>query len=203
VSIPLVTILLAASALADKPAIAPAYVAPAAAAAAPVAAVDSYGAPSQDTYGAPVAPAAAPSQDSYGSPKEQPISAPQGGDSYGSPQAPVVSQPATAPVGNQGYYYYYYPVRQNAAPHHHVEESNDGLLGGLGGLFGAILGKKILLIALGITGFLVLTALGINFSAGRSFVNDVTSRAMPYMTDDNMAIIADFLQSSIEAYQNL
>ena len=195
------TLLLATAVLADKPAVAPAYVAPAAAAAA-----DSYGspqaAPSQDSYGSPQA---APQTDTYGSPAAPPVAQ----DEYGSPAAPVVSAgaaspaAAAAPVGNQGYYYYYYPVKQHASVQ--ANQADDGgLFGDLGGLIGALLGKKILLLALGITGFLVLTALGINFSLGlgRS-LEDVTARAMPYLTPDNLSILADFVDTAITTYENL
>merc|ERR1712227_649845 len=65
-------VLLCGAALADKPAAAPAYAAPAA--------------PAPDNYGAPAAPVAAPANDDYGAPAA-PVQS--GGDSYGSPAAPV------------------------------------------------------------------------------------------------------------------
>jgi len=197
---------------ADQPAVAPAYEAPAPEYGAPVAQetysapVPQYSAPVPDTYGAPAAPAAAAPEsygspaappvaggDAYGSPAAPPVT---GGDSYGSPAAPVQS---TAPVGNQGYYYYYYPVRQNApAP---VESEDDN---GILSIITALLTKKIIIVAVGIVAFLVITALGINVAVGRSFSSS-TARAFelaePYITEDNLIALADFVNKSLGKFQ--
>lgn len=198
---------------ADKPAVAPAYEAPA---------PDTYGAPVPDTYGAPAqpapvvaketygAPAAPPKQpDTYGSPAAPPVSggdtygspaAPpvSGGDSYGSPAAPV--QNSAAPVGNQGYYYYYYPVRQNAPAPAHSDDDN-----GVLGILTALLTKKIVVIAIGIVAFLVITALGINIAVGGRSFSSSTARAFemvqPYITEDNLITLADYVNKSLGKYE--
>lgn len=199
--------------LGDKPAVAPAYydepaVAPA------------YEAPAQETYGAPVAQPARQQQDVYGSPSAPPVqvaeadsygspqAAPIATDSYGSPAAPPKTQyqaqaqpqqTAAAP-GNQGYYYYYYPVRQSA-PAPAEAEDDDSIIG----LVTALLTKKIVLIALGLGAFLVVTALGINISFGRrSFARSMESgweMVSPYMTEGNLITLADFVNNSIRKFQ--
>merc|ERR1712179_380700 len=198
------TMLLSTLCLADQPAVAPQYEAPAATS-------DQYGAPSApisaaapagDTYGAP---AAAPVKDEYGSPQAPPVKQ----DSYGAPQAPVVAQDSygspqapvetAAPVGNQGYYYY--PVRQNAPAA--AEESDDGLLGGR--LLSALLGKKLLLVVLGVGAFLVITAFGLSFTiGGRRSLEEASSRALheisPYMNEQNLVVLADYVRNAIQKY---
>ena len=172
---------LLASCMADKPAVAPTYEGSAAQAAPP--------AEAPDEYGAPAAPAQA---EAYGAP-----AAPVQTDSYGSPAAPVQQN---APVGNQGYYYYYYPVRQNAAAE---AESDDGLLGGLlgGGLLSALLGKKVILLVLGITAVLVVTAFGLNIAAGRrSFTARALEAATPYMTEENLIVLADYVRRAVTKF---
>lgn len=190
----LLPLLLLASCRADKPAVAPAYQAPAPA-------EDTYGAPSQpaavaaaapDSYGSPVA---APSQDTYGSPVAAPVAQP---DSYGSPAAPVqdsYGSPAAAPAspGNQGYYYYYYPVKQN---YQEAEEEDEGLLGGLlGGGLSGLLTTKALLLVLGIAGAVLIATLSI--SNRRSF----SSRALPHMTTGNLIAILESVNSALVKYQ--
>ena len=208
-------LLLASYASADKPAVPPAYQAPAAASPASSYAAPAAAAPATDSYGSPVAPAASSAADSYGSP-----AAPPQTDTYGSPAAPVVDEygspaatptnnyaapaaPESTPVGgNQGYYYYYYPVKQNAAAQ---EEDDGGLLGGLGSMIGALLGKKVLVIALIITGLLVLTALGINVGVGRAFsargfsdmAEEMRYMAEPYMTPENLSLLANYVERAI------
>jgi len=186
----------------DKPAVAPAYEAPA---------PETYGAPvapvakQQDSYGSPSAPVkTVVEQDSYGSPQAAPIQQ----DSYGSPAAPPKTQyqaqappqhQAAAPVGNQGYYYYYYPVRQSA-PVAAESEDDDSIIG----LVTALLTKKIVLIALGLGAFLLATAVGININFGRSFarsLEDGWQFVGPYMTEDNLITLADFVNKSIGKFQ--
>jgi hypothetical protein len=219
------SLLLLPMALADKPAVAPAYVAPAPSGdsyGAPNG--DQYGAPSGDTYGAPAgdsygapsnpvqvkvpdaygSPAGPPIQDTYGSPSSPPVSQP---DSYGSPQAPVedsYGSPQAAPVqaaapGNQGYYYYYYPVRQNV-PEAVVED--EGLFGGLlgGGGLAGLLSTKVLLLVLGVAGFVLITSLGINLGK-RSFTSRALDMAEPYMTTGNLIALLDSVNSAIAKYQ--
>lgn len=192
----LLPLLLLASCRADKPAVAPAYQAPA-----PV--EDTYGAPSKpvavaaaapDSYGSPVAP---PAQDTYGSPVAAPVAQP---DSYGSPAAPVqdtYGSPAAAPAspGNQGYYYYYYPVKQN---YQEAEKEEDGgLLGGLlGGGLAGLLTTKALLLILGIAGAVLITSLALK--KRRSFA----SRALqPYMTTGNLIALLESVNSALAKYQ--
>jgi len=194
---------LSVTCLADKPS--PQYVAPKAA----EARQDTYGspeappeaapqvAPTPDTYGAPKAPVV----DSYGSPQAPVVKE----DAYGAPSAPVISQPAeAAPVGNQGYYYYYYPVKQGGQSYEAEEQEGDGgLLGGLlsDGLLGTLVTKKILLVVLGIGAFLLVTALGIQVNFGRSFSSTAWDYASPYMTEDNLITLADFVSNSIAKYK--
>lgn len=193
---------------ADKPAVAPAYEAPAPATYGAPVAKDTYSAPVPDTYGSPAAPSnqadtygspAAPlvsGGDTYGSPAAPPVT---GGDSYGSPAAPV--QTATAPVGNQGYYYYYYPVRQNAPAPAQSEDDDNGILG----IVTALLTKKIIVVAIGIVAFLVITALGINIAVGGRSFSSSSARAFemvePYMTEDNLIALADFVNKSLGKFQ--
>lgn len=197
------TLFVAALCLADKPALAPAYegsgaeayAAPAAPAVVKEAVPETYGAPvaapAPDSYGSPSTPVVA--QESYGSPAAAPV----GGDPYGALAAPVQT---SAPVGNQGYYYYYYPVRQNEpAP---VEtEDDDSIIG----LITALLTKKIVVIALGLGAFLLLTALGINLTiGGRSLQRSMESSwefAAPYATEGNLIALADFVNRSIRKFQ--
>jgi len=201
------TLFLAALCLADKPALAPtyegsgvdAYAAPAAPAVVKEAAPETYGAPvaapapAQDSYGSPSTPVV--SQETYGSPAAPPV----GGDPYGAPAAPVQT---AAPVGNQGYYYYYYPVRQNAPAPVETEDDNSII-----GLITALLTKKIVVIALGLGAFLLLTALGINLTIGRdgrSLQRSMESSwefAAPYMTEGNLIALADFVNRSIRKFQ--
>jgi len=208
-----ILVMLAAAVSADKPALPPAYAGPAPAAPAP--APDSYGSPAApqvaaaaapDSYGSPQAP---PQTDEYGSPAAPPVSV----DEYGSPQsapqsnyaAPAAAPQETAPVGNQGYYYYYYPVRQNAPGNSNSDDG--GLLGGLAKFLGPILGKKVLVIALILTGLLVAAALGVNFNIGRSFdtgslydyADELRDLATPYMTVDNMMVLANTVQNAINS----
>ena len=188
-------------------------VAPAASAATPVIAQSR-----QDQYGSPQAAPVAPAADEYGSPQAAPISSPTA-DEYGSPQAPVVSgnsysAPAAAPAaqspaGSQGYYYYYYPVRQASPPSYAApppaNNGDGGLLTGLAAIAGAILGKKILVGALIIAGLLVLAALGVNIAAGRSFgdsVSMVSARAAPYLTEENLATLAEYVQAAIDKFEH-
>ena len=209
-SLPLILLIGAASA--DKPAVAPAYVAPAYVAprqdnygspAAPAAAApDTYGSPAAapDTYGSPAAP---PQEDSYGSPASPPISTP---DSYGSPAAPVqdtygspAADPVSAGPGTQGYYYYYYPVKQATAASTQSEDDG-GLLGGLfsGGLAG-LLTTKVLLLILGIAGFVLITSLGINLGGRRSLARSI-SPYIPYHTIPNLIQMLEFVNSAIVKY---
>jgi len=166
----LLAALITVSVLADKPAVAPQYepAAPVASASAPV-------------YSAPAAPST-------------------NTDSYGSPQAPVDAAPAgqqASPVTNQGYYYYYYPVRQGGAA---AQESDDGLLGGLlgGGLLSAILGKKVIVVAIAIAALLVAIAFGLNLSVGggRSFPS------YSLLSEENLVLAADTLRRAMEMYGN-
>jgi len=134
--------------------------------------------------------------DSYGSPAAAPAT---NTDTYGSPQAPVNAAPAgqqASPVTNQGYYYYYYPVRQGGAA---AQESDDGLLGGLlgGGLLSAILGKKVIVVAIAIAALLVAIAFGLNLSIG--------GRAFPdysLLSEENLVLASDMLRRAIEIYGN-
>ena len=118
-----------------------------------------------------------------------------GGDSYGAPQA--------SPVGNQGYYYYYYPVREHGQAA--AQESDDGLLGSLfgGGLISALLGKKFVVVVIGLAALLVAIAFGLNLSLGkkRSFDTDSLSLLSEYMTEDNLVTLVDFVGRSIHKYQ--
>jgi len=192
---------LSAACLADKPS--PQYVAPQPAQA--QAKQDTYGspeappeaAPTPDSYGAPKAPVV----DSYGSPQAPVVKE----DGYGAPSAPVISKPAeAAPVGNQGYYYYYYPVKQGGQPlEAEAQEGGGGLFGGLlsDGLLGTLVTKKILLVVLGIGAFLLVTALGIQVNFGRSFSSSAWDIAEPYMTEDNLITLADFVMNSITKYK--
>jgi len=133
-------------------------------------------------------PSSQPQTDNYGSPQ-----APVTGDSYGSPAAPASQQ--ASPVSNQGYYYYYYPVRQgNQAS----QQSDDGLLGGLlgGGLLSAILGKKVIVLAISIAAILVAVAFGLNlsFGPGRSFPD------YSLLSEDNLVFAADMLRRAFDSY---
>lgn len=202
--LPFLALLLASLATADKPAVAPAYTGPAQAQAD---VRDTRDAPAADTYGAPVA---APSQDSYGSPQAAPASAQE--DSYGAPQAAAITEdsygaPQAAPVaaggpGNQGYYYYYYPVRQNVPQEGELAEDDGGLLGGLlnGGLAG-LLTTKVLLLILGVAGFVLITSLGINLGGRRSFTSRALSLAEPYMTHGNLIQVLESVNSAMAKYQ--
>ena len=101
-----------------------------------------------------------------------------------------------SPVTNQGYYYYYYPVRQGGAA---AQESDDGLLGGLlgGGLLSAILGKKVIVVAIAIAALLVAIAFGLNLSIG--------GRAFPdysLLSEENLVLASDMLRRAIEIYGN-
>ena len=102
-------------------------------------------------------------------------------------------------------------MRQSPPPSYNapVDNDNGGLLGGLGGIIAAILGKKILVGALIIAGLLVLAALGVNVAIGRrSFgdslsdaVSEVSARASPYVTEANLAVLAHFVQTAIEKFE--
>ena len=161
---------------------------------------------------APVAVASAPARDEYGSPQAPVVAA----DEYGSPSAPVQNNYAApaapaqqAPVGNQGYYYYYYPVKQNA-PQSYAAPADDngglfaGIGGGIAGIIAALAKKKIILIAIGIAGALVLAAVGLNitFPTGRS-LSDISATVSPYITQENLSVLQDFLHTAVENYQNL
>ena len=218
-----IALIFAGAALADKPAVAPAYVAPAAAAAdrygspaarSPAPAADSYGSPqaapaaAADSYGSPQA---APQTDSYGSPAAPVVA---NNDEYGSPAAPVQqnynAEPAAAaaPAGNQGYYYYYYPVKQGYGGQQAAAQEPDD--GGLLGRISGALGTKVLLLALGITGLLVIAALGVNFGGGRAFSStaralkeSVAKMAEPYLTEEAMFESLDFLHKAWATYESL
>lgn len=133
----------------------------------------------QDSYGAPVAPAA----DTYGAPQAQvqdtygtPAAPVQ--DSYGPPKAPVAptyNAPAPAPVqgevGTQGYYYYYYPVASGSGGSYgsdtkttYSAPSSSSGGGGLGASTG-------LLIAL-VVGVLIIGAIAV----AATFANNNTGR---------------------------
>ena len=77
-----------------------------------------------------------------------------------------------------------------------------GLLGG--GLLSALLGKKLLLVFLGITAFLVVTAFGLSFTIGKRSLDESASRAIkgisPYMTEGNLVFLADFVRNAIEKF---
>ena len=114
---------------------------------------------------------------------------------------PVISAaPAgqqASPVTNQGYYYYYYPVRQGGAAA--AQESDDGLLGGLlgGGLLSAILGKKVIVVAIAIAALLVAVAFGLNLSvSGRSFPD------YSLLSEENLVLASDMLRRAMEMYGN-
>lgn len=140
----------------------------------------------QDTYGAPVAPAAdtygapaAPAVDTYGPPKAPPV------DTYGSPQAPPTSyEPAPAPVqgevGTQGYYYYYYPVASGATDtkttYSAPAESSSGGLGG------------------GSIGLLIALVVGVLIIGGIAALATVTGRSMPW---DGYTLDYDSLASHV------
>ena len=117
-----------------------------------------------------------------------------GGDSYGAPQA--------SPVGNQGYYYYYYPVRENQ-PAAAAQESDDGLLGSLfgGGLISALLGKKFVVVIVGLAALLVAIAFGLNLSfGGRSFDSNTLGHLSEFINEENMLRLVDFVNSSINKF---
>jgi len=135
----------------------------------------------QDSYGAPVAPAA----DTYGAPQAAPVVDTYGtpaapvADSYGPPAAPVATYDAPAPVqgevGTQGYYYYYYPVASGStdygsdtkttysAPSH---SSSGG--GGLGASTGLLIA---LVVGVLIIGAIALAAMFVNNNTGRWLLN--------------------------------
>ena len=112
------------------------------------------------------------------------------------PAAPAGQQ--ASPVTNQGYYYYYYPVRQGGAGA--AQESDDGLLGGLlgGGLLSAILGKKVIVVAIAIAALLVAIAFGLNLTIGsqRSFPD------FSLLSEDNLVLASDMLRRAMEMYGN-
>merc|ERR1712158_197469 len=176
------TVLLLATARADKPAVAPAYTG--------AATVD-------ETFGSTLkrdAPAAA-APDSYGSPVAAPAQ-----DSYGSPQAPVQTASQSAGPGNQGYYYYYYPVRQNVPE---AESDDGGLLGGLlGGGLAGLLTTKALLLILGLAGFVLIATIGIGFNGRRAFSSRaLKSLAEPYLTSGNLIALLESVNSAITKYE--
>ena len=85
-----------------------------------------------------------------------------------------------------------------------AQESDDGLLGSLfgGGLISALLGKKFVVVIVGLAALLVAIAFGLNLNLGkRSFNTDALSLLSEYVTEDNMLTMVDFLHKSINKYQ--
>jgi len=163
----------------------------------PSPAEDSYGSPSKpavkapDSYGSPSSAGVSPAPDTYGSPVGAPVSYSPAPASGASPAAP----------GNQGFYYYYYPVRQNVPENQHSEDKGvlDGLLGGL-----LTTKVEVLLLILGIAGFILLITLGINLSngSGRSFTARAMDMAAPYMTTGNLIALLDSVNNAIDKYEH-
>ena len=95
---------------------------------------------------------------------------------------------------------YIYKVRnsllQDVLPIH-----SQYLLGGLfgGGLLSALLGKKLVVVVVGLAALLVAIAFGLNFGA-RSFSARSLSTLSEYMTEDNLITLADFVNRSVGKY---
>ena len=87
-----------------------------------------------------------------------------------------------------------------------AQESDDGLLGSLfgGGLISALLGKKFVVVIVGLAALLVAIAFGLNitFLGGkRSFDQDTLGRLSNFITEDNIVTLVDFVHNSINKYQ--
>ena len=87
-----------------------------------------------------------------------------------------------------------------------AQESDDGLLGSLfgGGLISALLGKKFVVVIVGLAALLVAIAFGLNFTLSggkRSFDSDTLGRLSELITEDNMVTLVDFVHKSINKYQ--
>ena len=86
-----------------------------------------------------------------------------------------------------------------------AQESDDGLLGSLfgGGLISALLGKKFVVVIVGLAALLVAIAFGLNFTLNRkrSFNTDTLGQLAEYITEDNMLTLVDFVNRSINKYE--
>ena len=87
-----------------------------------------------------------------------------------------------------------------------AQESDDGLLGSLfgGGLISALLGKKFVVVIVGLAALLVAIAFGLNITIlgrKRSFDQDTLGRLSNFITEDNIVTLVDFVHNSINKYQ--
>ncbi len=87
-----------------------------------------------------------------------------------------------------------------------AQESDDGLLGSLfgGGLISALLGKKFVVVIVGLAALLVAIAFGLNITflgRKRSFDQDTLGRLSNFITEDNIVTLVDFVHNSINKYQ--
>ena len=88
-----------------------------------------------------------------------------------------------------------------------AQESDDGLLGSLfgGGLISALLGKKFVVVIVGLAALLVAIAFGLNITilggGKRSFDQDTLGRLSNFITEDNIVTLVDFVHNSINKYQ--
>jgi len=73
-----------------------------------------------------------------------------------------------------------------------------GLFGG--GLLSALLGKKLVVVVVGLAALLVAIAFGLNFGIKRSFAARSLSSLSEYMTEDNLITLADFVNRSAGKY---